>query len=261
MKKNEKKMNELDELPQSLIDAIDKNLAELPKSDLDDKLAALYDAYDLAMLAADVCRGVQDPDKAIKKAWALLKAGELHLRGIALEAKANSPQAEAEWREQEEKRLAATPLTYEQGVKCITGYTGKGRWGRALEQFEKFLAAKAKKERKPEEREAWVEAKLTTYRVKGFTGTEAKKLQEEYRQWRGYRGQGRVKKQASDGRLKANRQTKLQKQGKEAWTNLTKPKLGWEAVRGQVSKGRKTPNLIGDAAPGNLIGDARAPEI
>jgi hypothetical protein len=209
MKTNKKKMNELDELPRSLIDAIDKNLAELPKSDLDEKLAASYDAYDLAMLAAEVCRGVQDPDKAIEKAWGLLRAGELHLRGIALDAKENSPRAEAEWREQEEKRLASLRIKYDNLKRVVTGHLK--HYDRADKWFNQSLDAKAKRDGK---NEVWVDALKLTYRNKTFTGTEAKKLQEEYRQWRGYRGQGRVIREG-DLRLKENKKKKLEKAQKE----------------------------------------------
>jgi hypothetical protein len=158
--------------------------------------------------------------------------------------------AQAEQEKQRAEHLANLNLPYKKGVKLITG---QARRSYALKWLKEFLAATKYKEKPPEQREPYMEAWLAKYRSQGFTGTEAKKIRDEFEQWRGKGRQGRVKKRASDGRLRANRQTKLQKQGKEAWTNLTKPKLGWEAVRGQVSRGRKTPNLIGDSAPGNLI--------
>jgi hypothetical protein len=204
------------------------------------------DAYDLAMLAAHLpCRRNTSSD-AVDAAWSLFEAAKHKLLGIQIEALSKSPEARADWEKQQAEYLASLKLPYKKAVKLITSQT---RLDHARKLFKDFLAAKAEKDRKAGEREAWVEARLVHYGVKDFTGTEAKKLKEELEQWRGKGRQGRVKKRASDGRLRANRQTKLQKQGKEAWTNLTKPKLGWEAVRGQISRGRKTPNLIGDAAP------------
>jgi hypothetical protein len=185
------------------------------------KMADECHAYDLAILAAQACPGFQDPHKAIEKAWALLKASELHLRGIDLEALANSPRAEAEWREQEEKRLAGLRLTYDDLKRVVTGHLK--HYDRAELWFNRFLNAKAKKEGKSE---AWVEALKLTYRNKTFTGTEAKKLQEEYRQWRGYRGQGRVTRKG-DLRLRENKEKKLEKAQKAtgSQTRRTKPKL------------------------------------
>jgi hypothetical protein len=178
-------------------------------------------AYDLAMLAAEVCPGFQDPHKAIKKAWELLKASELHLQGIALEALVNSPQAGAEWREQEEKRLAGLRITYDDLKRVVTGHLK--HYDRADKWFNRFLDAKAKKEGK---NEVWVEALKLTYRNKTFTGTEAKKIQEQYRQWQGYRGQGRVTGKG-DLRLRENKKKNLEKAQKAAGsqTKLTKSEL------------------------------------
>jgi hypothetical protein len=180
-----------------------------------------YGAYDLAMLAAELCPDVQDPHDAIKKAWALLKASELHLQGIALEALVNSPQAEAEWREQEEKRLAGLRITYDDLKRVVTGHLK--HYDRADKWFNRFLDAKAKKEGK---NEAWVEALKLTYRNKMFTGTEAKKLREEFVSWRGYRGQGRVTGKG-DLRLRENKKKKLEKaqKGAGSQTKLTKSEL------------------------------------
>jgi hypothetical protein len=203
------------------------------------------DAWDLATRAAQLLRRRNSPSEAVDAAWSLFEAAKHKLKGVQLEALAKSPEALADREKQQAEYLASLKLPYEKGVKLITGQT---RWSYALKWFKQFLeyqgATRAEKDVT-----AYVEARLVHYRVKDLTGTEAKKLRTEFEQWRGKGRQGRVKKRASDGRLRANRQTKLQKQGKEAWTNLTKPKLGWEAVRGQVSRGRKTPNLIGDAAP------------
>jgi hypothetical protein len=204
------------------------------------------DAWDLATLAAQLLRRRNTESDAVDAACALVQAAKHKLEGIRLEAWAKSPEARADWEKQQTEYLASLKIPYKKAVKLITSQT---RLDHARKLFKDFLAAKAEKDRKAGEREAWVEARLVHYGVKDFTGTEAKKLKEEFEQWRGKGKQGRVKKRATDGRLRENRQKKLQKQGKEAWTNLTKPKLGWEAVQGQVSRGRKTPNLIGDAAP------------
>jgi hypothetical protein len=201
------------------------------------------DAWDLAMLAAQLLRRHNTPSDAVDAAWALVEAAK---RKLETEAFVHSPETQAQWDKEKAERLASLKIPYKKAVKLITSQT---RLDHARKAFKDLLSAKAEKDRKAAEREAWVEARLVHYGVKDFTGTEAKKLKEEFEQWRGKGRQGRVKKRASDGRLRANRQTKLQKQGKKAWTDLTKPKLVWEAVRGQVSRGRKTPNLIGDAAP------------
>jgi hypothetical protein len=183
-------------------------------------------AYDLATLAAEISPGVQDPHKAIEKAWELLKASELHLRGIYLKALANSPQAEAEQLEQKEKYFASVRLTYDELKRVVTEHLK--HYDRADKWFNCFLGAKAKKEGKNED---WVEAWKLTHRNKTFTGTEAKKLQEEYNQWRAYRGQGRVTRKG-DLRLKENKKKKLEKAQKAAGsqTKLTKPELEelWE---------------------------------
>ena len=201
------------------------------------KLADECHAYDLAMLAAEVCPGFQDPHQAIEKAWALLKEADFKLWQIDIEGRVEAalPQLEAESREQEKIRLAKLRLTYQKGVEIITGYSGKEHWGRALERFKKFLAAKAKKEGKTE---AWVEAKLVTYRGQGFTGTEAKKLQEEFRQWREYRGQGRLIRKG-DLRLKENKKKKLEKAQKEQ-TRQGRPRQSSENPFWDSTEARRT---------------------
>jgi len=204
------------------------------------------DAYDLAMLAAQLMRRQDSPTGTVKTALKLVEAAKHEPEGIRLEAFAKSPEALADWDKQQSEYLDSLKLPYEKGVKLITGQT---RRAYALKWLKEFLAATKYKEKPPEQREPYVEAWLAKYRNQGFTGTEAKKIRDEFDQWRGKGRQGRVKKRASDGRLKANREKKRQAKGKEALAELTKPKLGWEAVRGQISRGKKTPNLIGDAAP------------
>lgn len=203
------------------------------------------DAWDLATLAAQVLCRRNSPSDAVDAAWELFEKAKHKLEGVQLEALAKSPEAQAEWEKQRAEYLASLKLPYEKGVKLITGQT---RWSYALKWFKEFLKYQSAK-RGEKDVTTYVEARLVHYRAKGLTGTEAKKLRTEFEQWRGKGRQGRVKKRASDGRLKANREKNRQAKGKQALAELTKPKLGWEAVRGQVSRGRQTPNLIGDAAP------------
>jgi hypothetical protein len=204
------------------------------------------DAWDLAMLAAQLLRRRNTPSDAVDAAWELVEAAKHKLEGIQLEASAKSPEARADWEKQQTEYLASLKIPCKKAMKLITSQT---RLDHARKWFKDFLRAKAERDRKAGEREAWVEARLVHYGVKDFTGTETKRLKEEFDQWRGKGRQGRVKKRVSDGRLRANREKKRQAKGKQALAELTKPKLGWEAVRGQVSRGRHTPNLIGDAAP------------
>ena len=60
---------------------------------------------------------------------------------------------------------------------------------------------------------------------------------------RGKGRQGRVKKTATDGRLKANKQKKIQEKGKAAMAELTKPKQKWTqhyaAVTMKGARGKK----------------------
>ena len=187
-------------------------------------------AYDLAMLAAQIRPGLslKDTDEAIETAWELLKKAKFKLWQIDFKkgVEADSPQLEAESREQEEKRLAALQVGYERGVKIITNQKA---WSYALSSFKQFLASKAHKEGKGG---AWVDAKLANCRIKGFTGTEAKKLQEEFREYRGYRGQGRVKKKG-DLRLRENKKKKLEKAQKAAGSQTKLTKAEVEQVWGE----------------------------
>jgi hypothetical protein len=195
------------------------------------------DAWDLATLAAQLLRRKNTEPDAVDSAWALVEAAKDKLEEIRLRAELESPEAQADWDKQRAEYLASLKLPYEKGVKLITGQT---RWSYALKWLKRFLAAKAQKERAPKEREAWVEAQLSNYKIKGFVGTEAKKVRAEFDQWRGKGRQGRVKNRASDGRLKANREKKRQGKGKEALAELTKPKVEFkDAVRPFINRGRK----------------------
>src|SRR5204862_2567748 len=105
-------------------------------------------------------------------------------------------------------------------------------------------ATKAKeREQTPETIEARAEIWESHYRQRGFTGTEAQKLKGEFDQLRGKGRQGRVKKTATDGRLKANKQKKIQEKGKAAMAELTKPKQKWTkhyaAVTMKGARGKK----------------------
>src|SRR5205814_10547841 len=96
------------------------------------------------------------------------------------------------------------------------------------------------KERRDEGMPAGSEAMLAKYRARGCSGTEASKLRGEFEQWGGKGKRGRVKKRASDGRLKENREKKRQQKGKQAMAELTRPKLDFEAVRPFVNRGKQT---------------------
>jgi cytochrome P450 len=139
------------------------------------------DAWDLATLAAQLLRRRNTPAGAVKAALELLDAAKHELAGVQLKAWLGSPEAREEQEKQMADYLAGLKLPYGKGVKIITS---QDRRDRALKQFKKFLTAKAEKERAPKEREAWVEAKLSNYEVKSFTGTEAKKLKTEFEKWR-----------------------------------------------------------------------------
>jgi len=197
------------------------------------------DAWDLATLAAQLLHRHNTPSDAVDAAWSLIEAAKRKLEGVRLEALLESPDARAELENEEASRLANLHLQYEQGVKSVTS---QARWDRALKSFRLFLASKAReKERTDEGITARTEAMLAKYRARGFSGTEANKLRGEFEQWRGKGKQGRVKKRASDGRLKENREKKRQQKGKQAMAELTRPKLDFEAVRPFVNRGKKTP--------------------
>jgi hypothetical protein len=183
------------------------------------------EAWDLATLAAQVLRRRNTPSDAVKAARELIEEAKHDLERVRLEAWLKSPEAQAEWQNQKDEHFANTRASYEDGVKYITSQT---RLDYAKKQFKEFLAAKAKeREQTPETIEARAEALESYYRQRGFTGTEAQKLKGEFEQWRGKGRQGRVKKPATDGRLKANKQKKIQAKGKAAMVELTKPKQKW----------------------------------
>lgn len=139
------------------------------------------DAWDLAALAAQLLRRRNSPSGAVDAAWSLFEAAKHKLEGVQLEELAKSPEARADWEKQQAEYRASLKIPYEDGVKIITS---QDRRDRALKWLKRFLAAKAQKERAPKEREAWVEAQLSNYKIKGFVGTEAKKLRTEFEQWR-----------------------------------------------------------------------------
>jgi hypothetical protein len=201
------------------------------------------DAWDLATLAAQLLRRRNTESDAVDAAWALVEASKHKLEGIRLQAWAKSPEARADWETQQTEYQASLKIPYKKAMKLITSQV---RLDHARKLFKDFLAAKAEKDREAGEREAWVEARLVHYSVKDFTGTEAKKLKEEFEQWRGKGRQGRVKKRATDGRLRENRRKKKHAEGKAALAGLTKPKQEftrhYEIAVMKGARGRKTPN-------------------
>jgi hypothetical protein len=90
-------------------------------------------------------------------------------------------------------------------------------------------------------------------RGKGFTGTEVKELQEEFRKLSGYHGQGRVMREG-DMRLKANKKKKLaelekaRKAKQPMGRPRTKPKIVFfpdlTVVEAKQASGGKTPKDV-----------------
>jgi hypothetical protein len=190
------------------------------------------DAWDLATLAAQLLRRRNTESDAVDAAWALVEAAKEKLEEIRL--RAEWPEEQARLEKQQAEYLDSREIPYDKGVKLITS---QSRWSYAQDWFKRFVSAKAKErgEQTEEGVAAHAGAMLAKYRSRGFTGTEAKKLREEFEQWRGKGRQGRVKKRASDGRLRENRQKKLQKQGKEAMAELTNQKVEWRTKHYQAS--------------------------
>jgi hypothetical protein len=226
--------------------------------------------YELATLAGQICPELcyQKPSEAITAAVKLLEAGELEIKGIEVRARAQAEDDSGTWEKKEEERLANLRIPYEQGVKFITG---AGRWSGdygALNWFKRFLQWKAaKQEKTPGGIEARVEAWLISYREKGFTGLQCKKLQDDFSHWRNKGKQGRVRKKSRDGRLREQRQEKAKKAADAAWKELigprqrTKPELEFVAdtdlVQAEAVRGCKTPVRSGET----LIRGTDTPEL
>ena len=183
------------------------------------------DAYELAMLA----KGMDGtPSEAVDRAWEIFKAAKRKFEGIRLQ-EGQSPEAKAAWEEWEREKaehLANVHASFGDGIKWITSQT---RLDRANKSFKDFLLAKAKArgEQTSDGVEARAEAMLITYRNRGFTGIEARKLKAEFEQHSDKGSQGRVKKPASDGRLRENKQKALQAKGKAGMAALTEEKVEW----------------------------------
>jgi len=181
------------------------------------------DAWELAMLAAQMLHR-DTPSQAIETAWELVESAK---REFEMEEKLRSPETQAEWQREKDEHLAkCKPAAFEDGIKWITSQT---RRDRAKESFKEFLLykAKARGEHTSDGIEARVDAMLIQYRERGFTGAEARKLKAEWEQWRGKGRQGQVLKPVTDGRLRENKQNKLQAKGKIAMSELSKEKPEW----------------------------------
>jgi len=227
--------------------------------------------YELATLAGRICPELcyQKPSEAITASVKLLEAGELEIKGIEVRARAQAEDDSGAWEKKEEERLANLRIPYEKGVHLITDI--EGRWSSdygALNWFKRFLQWKAaKQEQTPAKIEARAEACLANYRLRGFTGTEARKLQDEFGLWRNKGKQGRVKKKTYDGRLREQRQEKAKKAADAAWKELigppqrTKPELelvaDTDVVQAEAVRGRKTPVRSGET----LIRGTDTPEL
>lgn len=195
------------------------------------------DALDLAMVAAQTLH-CSTPSEAIDAAWELVESAKDKLEGVRLRAELESPEAQAAWDKQQAEHLDSRKIPYKKGVKLITSQTRLDRSEQSLREF-LMDKAKARGEQTSDGIEARAEAMLIKYRNKDFTGTEAKKLKAEFDQWRGKGRQGRVKKRASDGRLRENRQKKLQAKGKAGMAELKQEKVEWRTkhYRQSVMKG------------------------
>jgi hypothetical protein len=183
-------------------------------------------AYDLAALAAQLMCRQSSAKNAVETAWELIEAAKDKLEEVEL----LTPENIAAWCAEREKEraeyLAKLRIPYEKGVHLITGIEDRwsGQYG-ALNWFKKFLQWKAaKQEQTPDKTEARAEAWVANYRQKGFTGTEAPKLQDEFKQWRNKGKQGRVKKKTCDGRLREQRQKRAKKAADAAWKELIGPR-------------------------------------
>jgi hypothetical protein len=218
------------------------------------------DAYELAMLAAQID---ETPAQAIDRAWELFESAK---RKFEMEEKLRSPETQAEWQREKDEHLAkCKPASFAEGVKWITSQT---RLDRANKSFKDFLTdkAKARGELTSDGVEARAEAMLITYRNRGFTGAEVRKLKAEWEQWRGKGRQGRVKKPASDGRFRENKRKKLLAKGKAAMAELTQEKPQWrtkhyrqsalKGARGKGKQGRdyRDPSNPENDIPGNTLG-------
>jgi exonuclease VII large subunit len=187
----------------------------------------------LASLAAQLLPHHNTPSSAVKAALELVEVAKHELEGVRLKGLAKSPDALAEQERDRAEYLASFTVTYTKGVKLITSQT---RLDYAKKWFKEFLSVKAKeREQTPETIEARAEIWESHYRQRGFTGTEAQKLKVEFDQWRGKGRQGRVKKPASDGRFRENRQKKLQAKGKAGMAELAKPKVEWRTKHYQAA--------------------------
>lgn len=220
------------------------------------KLAQLLngEAYDLAALAAQLMPRQASTQNAVEAACELLGEAQDKLRESEVVAPENIAAWADELRRQRSEYFANLHLTFEEGVRAITCTTGRWetkdkRYG-ALGWFKRFLQAKAaKQEQTPDKAEARAEAWLANYRQRGFTGTEGKKLQDEFNAWRNKGKKGHVKKKRRDGRLREEREARKArqvkqgaKQAREAWQKLTGAKLQYEAMdeaMAESGKGKK----------------------
>ena len=187
------------------------------------------DAYYLAELAAQVMCRQRSPRNAVETAWQLVEEAKDKLEDVRLTALAKTPEALAEWEEWRAEQLEKLRYCYRDGVKKVVFSTIKGeRLDRAEGCLRKFLEWKARG-RGEKDPEAWTQAKILLYRNRGFSGTEVTKLQAEFNHWQNKGAQGRLRRPASDERLRKVKQAKLEKKGKEAYEKLRKPKIDAKA--------------------------------
>lgn len=211
------------------------------------------EAYDLALLAAQLMSRQSTPANAIRTALDLLKQAHEALDEAELFAPEKLKELDKEREQQRAEYLANVRLTYEQGVRHITGIVGRwdGEYG-ALNWLKRFLRYKIKSDGSLEpEIEPRVEAHLAKYRTSGFAGTEADKLRTEYERFRNKGTQGGVRRRASDRRLKPVKEKLAAKAAKQAEKEQTArakmAKREWDKLSNSLV--RPDVKFVADTAP------------
>jgi hypothetical protein len=155
------------------------------------------DAYDLALLAAQLMCRQNSPSSAVGTAWDLIEGAKDKLAGVRLETETKSPEADAEWEKQRAEREANATLDFRRYVMCVTG---QDQWSLALPRYKNYKARKLPK--------GWtLDATMKAYRGKKFTVAETRREKAAYECFvTGYKGgRGRVRDKLSDRRFKKNR--------------------------------------------------------
>jgi len=211
------------------------------------------DAYDLASLAAQLMVRQSNAGNAIKTALELLEQAREALDEAELFAPEKLAALDTEWKQRRTAHLANARLTYEKGVRYITGIVARwdGEYG-ALNWFKRFVRYKIKSNGCPgTELEPRVEAHLAKYRSNGFTGAEAEKQRTEYEHFRNKGTQGCVRRRGSDRRLKPVKEKLVEKAGKQVEkkqaARAKMAKREWGKITGSLI--RPDLKFVADTAP------------